>query len=195
MTLTELETQYPGLFEQAGCRTTSEAERHADKVAAKAGLVVRAGSWTSAGGDRHIEYRNVKGTLRLLVEIYYDSSGRSLQPSFLFGFSAERVDANLSAQGQCAVRVRPNAFARDATDLVAALRSLQVTDGRVTGRLRKWNPVRGVGVLECVPGALVKVAADDLSDGSKMRHNAWFSFAVERSASGQKAIDVRSCAG
>ncbi len=195
MTLTDLETQYPGLFEQTGCRTPSEAERHADKVAANAGLVIRAGSWTSSGGNRHIEYRNFKSTLRLLVEIYHDDSGRSSQPSFLFSFSAERVDANLSAHSQHAVRVKPSSFARDAKDLVAALRALTVTDGRVTGRLRKWNAAKGVGVLECLPGALVKLEASDLPSGSKKTYNQWFSFAVEKSASGQKAVNVRRCSG
>ncbi len=195
MTLTDLETQYPGLFEQSACRTPSEAERHADKVAANAGLVVRAGSWTSSRGDRRVEYRNVKGTLRLLVEIYHDDSGRSSQPPILFGFSAERVDANLTAHGKHVVRLKPNSFARDAKDLVASLRSLSVTEGRVEGRLRKWNAVRGVGVLECLPGALVKVEAGDLPGDLKMTYNHWFSFTVEKSASGQKAVNVRRCSG
>jgi hypothetical protein len=195
MTLTELEHQYPGLFEQPGCEGPAEAEIHADRVASKGGLTVRAGSWVGGNGNRHIEYCNRQGTVKLRVEIFADPNRRGSTTPWLFGFSAERVDACLTANSPHAVRVKPSSFERDATELVTHLRSLAVENGRVSGRLKKWNAAKGIGVVECFPGASVSVQLRDLPRGLRIGHNDLLSFTVEKSAMGQKAVNVRRCSG
>jgi hypothetical protein len=192
MTLTELEQQYPGLFEPAACQSPSEAERYADWVAAKAGLTIRSGSWTGESGTRHVEYRNPPGTLQLRVEIFADQTSRHSTPSWLFSFSAERVDARLTANSPHAVRVKPSSFQREARDLITRLRSLKVKEGRVSGRVQKWNAAKGTGWIECLPGALVSIDAGELK-GLKITYRDWLSFQVEKSASCQKAVNVRRC--
>ena len=193
MTLTELEQQFPGLFEPAGCQSPSEAERYADQVASRAGLTVRAGSWMGDNGARHVEYCNPSATLKLRVEIFADNTGRNRTPSWLFTFSGERVDAQLTANSPHAVRVKPSSFQREASELIANLRSLKVEEGRVTGRVTRWNAAKGIGFIECLPGALVSVEAGQLPDGLKIGINDRLSFKVKKSASGQKAVNVRRC--
>lgn len=194
MTLTELQQQYPGLFQPLGCQSLHEAERCVEEAAAKAGLSLRAASWRGSDGNSHLEYRNRIGTLLLRVGISPDDSDRSRKPSWLFSFSAERVDANLTAESPHAVRVKPSSFEREVHEVVARLRSLQVKRGRVVGRLIKWNAEKGIGLVECFPGAVVSVETGDLAVGSKVGCNEMLSFAVQRTGSRQKAIKVRRCA-
>jgi hypothetical protein len=195
MTLTELEQQYPGLFQPSGCTSSSDAEHYADEAAAKAGLRFRTASWTGPDGDRHLEYQNRLGTLKLQVAIFADHTTRISRPSWLFSFSVERVDARLTADSPHAVRSKPTSFQREAVDLVTRLRSLQVKKGRLTGRLTKWNPEQGIGLIECAPGVSVSVQASDLPSGSKIGNNDLLSFLVEGSSLCQKAVKVRRCFG
>ena len=195
MTLTELQTQYPGLFQPLGCQSLSDAERCVEEAASKAGLSLRAASWRGSDGTTNLEYRNRLGTLLLRVSILPDGSNRSNQPPWLFSFSGQRVDANLSAESPHAFRVKPSSFEREVLAVMARLRSLQVRKGRVIGRVVKWNAEKGTGLVECFPGAVVSVVASDLPSGSEIGYNERLSFAVQRTDSRQKAIKVRRCVG
>jgi len=195
MTLTDLQQEYPGLFQPLGCQSLCEAERCVEEAAAKAGLSLRSASCTGSDGNTYLEYRNRLGTLLLRVVISPERCSRSSHPSWLFSFSAERVDANLTADGPHAVRVKPSSFEKEVLTVIARLRSIQVKRGRVVGRLIKWNAEKGIGLAECFPGAVVSVEADDLPIGCKIGYNEILSFAVQRTDSRQKAIKVRRCAG
>jgi hypothetical protein len=195
MTLTQLQHEYPGLFEPPRCQSLSDAERCVEVAASNAGLSLRAASWTGSDGNARLEYRNRIGTVSLQVGIYPDNGGRSSTPSWLFSFSAERVDANLTAESPHAIRVKPSAFQKEVLELVSGLRALQVKKGRVVGRVTKWNSERGIGLVECFPGAVVSLEASELPGGSKVGHRELLSFVVQKTSSRQRAIKVRRCDG
>jgi cold shock CspA family protein len=192
MTVDGLKRSFPGLFGPAGCVNQSEAERCADAVASQSGLTIRAGSWVGDNGNRHIEYRNREGTLKLQVELLRESADRSKTPSWLFSFSGERLDANLLVKTAHDVEVKPSSFQRAAKGMIADLRSLKVgSGGRIVGRVKKWDSAKGRGLIECIPGASVLIESGELPMGVALRYNERVSFRIERSAGKQRAVEVR----
>jgi len=195
MTVIDLEQAFPGLFVGPGCETAAEAERYADQVAGDLDLRIRVASWTGDADKRLIKYENEHRTLGLTVEIASETAGRS-RPSWLFHCFAERLDAGLTVRSQHVVRAKPEAFQRDAKELIRRLRVLKVeAGGRIRGTLKRWNGAKGYGVLETVPGANVLLQIEDLpgEDRNSISCAGCFSFQVRKIPQGQKAINVRRC--
>ncbi len=193
MTLSELQHEFPGLFEPPGCETASAAEQYADRVASRAGLIMRAAAWTSGGDSRRIDYMDPAEKLRLQVEICLDED-RGSTPFYLFRCSGERVDAQLTMRSPRNARAKPLSFQREAQTMMSQLRSLEVQpDGRIKGRLKKWDAYKGAGVIECLPGAFVSLSSSELPVGLRVAQSDWLSFTVTKSADRQKAINVRKC--
>jgi hypothetical protein len=193
MTSLELEQQFPRLFEPIACQSYSDAERYADRVAAKTGLTVRVASWASEAGIRQIEYRDPASLFRLIVEISSENN-RGSEPFYLFRCSAERSDAKFKLLSSHAFRAKPLAFQREARELVSRLRSLRVDNsGRISGQLIKWDDHKRYGVIECVPGASVHLHASQLPAGVTVAPNDWLSFNVAGSADRKKAVNVSKC--
>jgi cold shock CspA family protein len=63
--------------------------------------------------------------------------------------------------------------------------------GRIVGRVKKWDSVKGRGLIECIPGASVLIESGELPMGVALRYNERVSFRIERSAGKQRAVEVR----
>jgi hypothetical protein len=121
-----------------------------------------------------------------------EATGRGNTPCWLFSFWGERVDANLTVKSPHAVQVRPSSFQREVKGMIARLRSLRVEEGgRIVGRVKRWNAAQGIGTVECMPGALVLLEANELAMGETFRYNERLSFKVKKTAAKQKAVEVR----
>jgi hypothetical protein len=193
VTLTELMSECPGLFRDDVCETQAQAERYADALAAKLGLGTRATSRGEADNARVLEYRDPRAVLLFHVEIVCDPNSRS-NPIWLFRCSAERSDCQLKIQSPHRLRAKPSAFQREAKEMIQHLRSVKLdASGRLLGRLTRWDWRRGRGLLECVPGAVVPLQTSDLTPDARraLRQFNWFSFQIEQTTDGQKAIAVR----
>jgi cold shock CspA family protein len=191
--LEDLQLQFPGLFNTSFCTTASEAEHHADVVAAELGLTSRAACWAAGTDARNLQYQDHHGGVRLNVIIDRKRLPKT-SVCWFFQSSVERLDVQLHVDAPS--RVKAQAFQQDVRQLVARLRSLAVQPGgRVTGQLKKWNQERGYGYLECAPGVRVYLNIHDVSysERPKVRYGHWFSFAVQTAPEGQKAKDLRRC--
>ena len=187
----DLEAKFPGLFTPSAFQSLAEAERYSDNVAARSGLTVRTSTWTADSQVRHIEYQDPLGVFKLQVQILTEGT-RSSRPFYLFRCTAERLDLHILVQSRHTVRAKPAAFQHEAASMLNRLRALQVSEeGRVTGRLKKWNVNQGRGVIELFPGATVSLFAADLPSGYKVAPNDLLSFTVEVSGVTRFAVNVR----
>ena len=170
--------------------SVASAERYIDKLAATLGLSNRVGCcWAEEPMIRKLKYED-GGNLELTVSI---SPGNRLEgkPCWYISASAKRKDVGLCVE--IPRRLRPLAFKKEATELLARVRGLRIHQGgRLLGKLTNWKRDKGYGYLECLPGSFVYVSREELV---RVRFGApnpssWFSFQVESSLGRQKAVNL-----
>ncbi|MBV8551135.1 MAG: hypothetical protein JOY54_07520 [Acidobacteriaceae bacterium] len=193
MSLNDLQLQFPQLLNIPFCTTAAEAEQRADEVAFELGLFTRTARWESGGSTRNVRYTDRENQVQLSVSIT-GSNVMGKQASWSFTCCAERTDVGLTLAAPR--RIRVSSFRKDAEELVSRLRSLQVlSKGRLIGELSKWDKTKRHGYLQCAPGVRLFVSMDDIAPTERphVHFKSWFSFQVQQTPKGQRAVNARHC--
>ena len=172
-------------------RSISETERCVDEVAVQMGFVTRVEAcWNVTRTTRTIRYKDKHGYLELLATI----ARRGLLENEVFwsvSCTITRLDVSLSLETRW--RLTPSTFRNDIKGVTTRLRALQVyPDRRIIGQLIAWKKEKNYGYLECLPGIHVYIAKSDVGR-QVIRLRDWFSFQIQLTPKGRKAVNVRTC--